>query len=261
MTRQVIAEELFDSKDADTVEGFLRRNLDTHKPIFIVTDLYRGYNDILKKVFGNKVIRQLCLLHLNKLIVDDFPQKTSINQELVKYRLLNIFYNRDLEIEFLSCLIEEEKAMRQKSGKEYEAWIKEAQHAFRDFVHNLELKRRRDDVNLEQRSYHDALNKFKSLMKDFDSFEIAIKKRLTKIEELWPNLTAFYFVDNAPATNNPLENYYSTSLKTHRKKQLEEPGIEDQMKLSALKRSGFFGRPKRTLLGAFLMFIPFLDAG
>ena len=29
----------------------------------------------------------------------------------------------------------------------------------------------------------------------------------------------FHFVDGAPATNNAIENYYSTSLKTHRKKQ------------------------------------------
>jgi hypothetical protein len=41
ITRQVIADELFDSKDASTIEDFIRRNLDTYKPIFIVTDLYR----------------------------------------------------------------------------------------------------------------------------------------------------------------------------------------------------------------------------
>jgi hypothetical protein len=84
---------------------------------------------------------------------------------------------------------------------------------------------------------------------------------VSNYKELWPSLTAFYFLDNAPATNNSVENYYSTSLKTHRKKQLEEPGLEDQMKLSALKRGGIFGRPEKTLLDAFFMFIPFLDAG
>jgi hypothetical protein len=98
-------------------------------------------------------------------------------------------------------------------------------------------------------------------MIDIESFEMAVKKRLMKIKELWPNLTAFYFVHNASATNNAVENYYSASLKTHRKKQLEEPGIEDQMKLSALKRAGMFGRSEKTLLDAFVMFIPFLDAG
>jgi hypothetical protein len=261
VTRQIIAEELFDSKDSGTIESFLRRNLDTHKQIFIVTDLYRGYSDVFKRVFGNKIIHQYCLLHLNKLIVNDFPRKTSIEQELIKYRLLNIFYNRELEIEFLSCLIEEEKTMRQRSGREYKSWIKEAKHAFCEFVRGLELKRRRENKTLEQRNYQDALNNFKCLKMESDSFMISVRKRLAKIEELWPNLTAFYFIDNAPATNNPIENYYSTSLKTHRKKQLEEIGIEEQMKLSALKRAGVFGKPRKTLLEAFFMFIPFLDTG
>jgi hypothetical protein len=261
ISRQVIADELFDSKDADTIEDFLRRNLDTHKPIFIITDLYRGYSNIFKRVFGNKVTHQLCLFHLNKLIVNDFPRKTSIEQELVKYKLLNIFYNHQLEIEFLSCLIDEEKTMLQKSYKEYKVWIKEAKCLFHEFVHNLELKRRREDKNQELRTYYEALNNFKDLFGKIDSFEAAVRRRLMKIEELWPRLTAFYLFDNAPATNNALENYYSTSLKTHRKKQLEVTGIEDQMKLSALKRSGIFGRPQRTLLDAFFMFIPFLDTG
>lgn len=261
ISRQVIADELFDSKDGDTIEDFLRRNLDTYKPIFVVTDLYRGYSEIFKRVFGKKVTHQLCLLHLNKLIVNDFPRKTSIEQELIKYRLLNIFYNREPEIEFLSCLIDEEKVMLQKSHKEYKTWIKEAKSLFHEFVHKLELKRRREGQNLIQRTYYEALNNFKDLLSEINSFEVAVRKRLMKIEELWPKLTAFYLVDNAPATNNVLENYYSTSLKTHRKKQLEVTGIEDQMKLSALKRSGILARPRRTLLDAFFMFIPFLDTG
>lgn len=260
-SKQVIADELFDSKDADTIEEFLRRNLDTHKPVFIVTDLYRGYSEIFKKVFGNKVTHQLCLLHLNKLIVKDFPRRTSIEQELIKYSLLNIFYNREPEIEFLSCLIDEEKDMLHKSRKEYKVWIKEAKRLFYEFVHNLELKRRRENQNIGRRSYYEALSNFKELFSKIDSFEVAVRKRLMKIKELWPKLTAFYMVDNAPATNNALENYYSTSLKTHRKKQLDVTGIEDQMKLSALKRSGILARPRRTLLDAFFMFIPFLDTG
>lgn len=260
-TRQVIADELFASKDGDTIEDFLRRNLDTHRKIFIITDLYRGYSEIFERVFGNNVTHQLCLLHLNKLIVNDFPRRTSIDQELVKYRLLNIFYNREPEIEFLSSIIEEEKAMLQKSGKEYGTWIKEAKHLFNEFVHGMELKRRRDGENREQRTYYEALNNFGDLFAKIDSFKIAVRRRLMKIKDLWPKLTAFYLVDNAPATNNALENYYSTSLKTHRKKQLDVTGIEDQMKLSALKRAGVFGRPRKTLFEAFFMFIPFLDTG
>jgi hypothetical protein len=257
----VIADELFNSKDNETIKNFLKKHLDTNKPIFIVTDLYRGYAGIFEELFGNKATHQLCLLHLNKLITSDFPKNTTIEQELIKYELLNIFYNRELEIEFLQCIVDEEQAMKMGNKSDYRRWLREAKHQFRHFVRDLELKRRRTCQNLEQRPYHDALNNFNQLLGRIDSFEIAVRKRLMKIEELWPNLTAFYFVDGAPATNNAIENYYSTSLKTHRKRQLQTPGIEDQIRLSALKRAGMFGKPKKTLIEAFFMFIPFLDTG
>ena len=62
-------------------------------------------------------------------------------------------------------------------------------------------------------------------------------------------LTAFYKVEGCPATNNAVENYYSTSLKKHRKNQLRtDKGIINHMKLSALKRVYNFSQPKRTLL-------------
>jgi len=80
--------------------------------------------------------------------------------------------------------------------------------------------------------------------------------------ENWAHLTAFYFVKGGQATNNWVENNYSTSLKTHRKKQItSDMGIENQMKLSAMKRAGLLGRCKKTLLEAFLMFVPFLKSG
>jgi hypothetical protein len=69
-------------------------------------------------------------------------------------------------------------------------------------------------------------------------------------------------VKGGQATNNWVENNYSTSLKTHRKKQItSDMGIENQMKLSAMKRAGLLGRCKKTLLEAFLMFVPFLKSG
>ncbi|MHC1686515.1 MAG: ISNCY family transposase [Methanothrix sp.] len=135
-SKQVIADELFDSKDMKTVEDFLRRNLDANKPIFIVTDLSLGYKNLLKKVFNNMVTHQLCLLHLNKLIVNDFSVNATIAEELIKYRLLNIFYNRRMEIEFLSCLIEEEQEMKMRGGKVYEEWLDEARTLFKRFVHS-----------------------------------------------------------------------------------------------------------------------------
>ena len=68
------------------------------------------------------------------------------------------------------------------------------------------------------------------------------------IKKNWKYLTAFYHIKDCPATNNAIENYYSTSLKTHRKKQLRtDEGIENHMKLSALKRVQGL-KPSKTLL-------------
>ena len=115
--------------------------------------------------------------------------------------MLNVFYNRDLEIGYLSALIEEEKIMMQRSPQELEEWTERAMHKFRGFVHQLELKRRREEKNLEHRTYADAKDKFNELFDKIESFEIPVQKRLKKIKEHWQNLTAFYWVPNAPATS------------------------------------------------------------
>jgi len=62
--------------------------------------------------FGENLVHQLCLLHLNKLIVGDFPENGTIEQELMKYLLLNILYNRDAEIEVLEGMAKEERMAR-----------------------------------------------------------------------------------------------------------------------------------------------------
>ena len=262
VTGQPIAEELYNSKDPATIMAFLVKYLDPNKRTFVVTDLYPSYPGIFEEFFGENLIHQYCLMHLDKLIVADFPNNMTIEQELVKYRMLNIFYNRDAELEFLRGLVEEEQVMRAGDKKAYRAWLRKQMASFRTFVHERELERRRKKRNLEQRPYIGALRVFDELMEKIDSFEKPVQKRLRKIEKNWVHFTAFYFVKDAPATNNGVENYYSTSLKTHRKKQLRtDKGIENQMKLSAMKRAGLLGGCKKTLLEAFLMFVPFLDHG
>ena len=262
VTGQAIAEELHDSKDSATILAFLAKYLDPTKRTFVVTDLYVGYPKILKEFFGKNLIHQLCLMHLNKRIVGDFPSNTTIEQELMKYRLLNIFYNRDAEIAVLRRMAEEEQEMKQRDKKEYKRWLRKQKVAFRKFLHEQELKRRRAKKNLEQRPYIEALRMFDELMEEIESFDKPVQKRLRMIGKNWAHLTAFYFVKGGQATNNWVENYYSTSLKTHRKKQItSDRGIENQMKLSAMKRAGLLGRCKKTLLEAFLMFVPFLKSG
>jgi len=258
-TKQKIAEELFDDKSPDTIKQFLISNLDTSKPLFIVTDFGTSYPKVLEDVFGDNLLHQYCLLHLNKLIVKDFPRKTSIAQELVKYRLLNIFYNREKEIERLVQLELEEREII-KNEVVYKAWIKKAKNEFYRFVHELELLRRRKKENLEINSLDKAEKNFNDLFNELNSFETSIQTRLKMIKKHWKNLIMFHFVEGAPATNNSIENYYSTSLKTHRKKQFRtDIGIINQLQLSSMKRAGMFNKKKPTLIELFMAFIPFIN--
>ena len=133
MTGQPIADDLYDRKDSTTIKEFLEKHLDPNKQIFVVTDIANGYPSIFKDFFGKNVIHQLCLLHLNKLIIKDFPKRTTMEEELAKYKLLNIFYNRDNEIEFLKKLVEEEKIMKQKKNKGYLKWLKKQNIYSKDF--------------------------------------------------------------------------------------------------------------------------------
>jgi len=171
--------------------------------------------------------------------------------------LLNIFYNREKEIEMLRRLETEEiKIIQNKEA--YKLWIKKAKKTFYEFVHELELSRRRKKENLEMNSLEKAEGNFNELMKQIKSFDNTIQKRLRKINKHWMNLTVFYYLEGAPATNNAIENYYSTSLKTHRKKQFRtERGILNQIKLSSMKRARMFEGQKQTILELFKLFRPF----
>lgn len=258
-TKQKIADELFDDKSPDTIKQFLISKLDTSEPIFIVTDFGTSYPNVLKEVFGEKLLHQYCLLHLNKLIVKDFPKKTTMAQELIKYRLLNIFYNRDKEIEMLRQLELKERELI-KNEDVYKAWIKKAKNEFYRFVHELELERRRRKQNLEINSLDKAEKNFNDLWNERNSLDITVQKRLKMIKEHWKNLIMFHFVEGAPATNNSIENYYSTSLKTHRKKQFRtDMGIINQLQLSSMKRAGMFKELKPRLFELFMAFIPFIN--
>jgi transposase-like protein len=258
-TKRQLADELFDDKSPETIKQFLMLKFDTSKPIFIVTDFGTSYPKILKEVFGDNLIHQYCLLHLNKLIVKDFPKNTTIAQELQKYRLLNIFYNREKEIEMLRQLELEEKEIIQNK-ETYKSWIKKAKNDFYRFVHELELSRRREKKNLELNSLGKAEKNFNELLNEKSSFDIKTQNRLKMIKKHWINLTVFHYIPGAPATNNAIENYYSTSLKTHRKKQFRtDTGILSQIRLSSMKRAGMFEEPKTTLLELFRLFTPFIN--
>ncbi len=256
-TQRPLADELFDDKSPETIKNFLNKHLDTSEPVFIVTDFDKRYPDILKDVFGEKLVHQYCLMHLDKLVVRDFPRKTTIEQELLKYRILNIFYDRETEIEFLEELLSEELSLI-SDEKTYVKWIKDAKERFKQYRHELKLERRRKNENLSHHSLEKAKNNFEDLKEHIRTYDEAIQKRLWMINSHWLNLTVFHYLPGAPATNNPIESYFSKSLKTDSKKQFRtDAGIENQIKLAEMKRAGKLTKPNKSLLELFRIFNPF----
>ena len=253
-TKQPIADELFDNKDDETIEAFLRKHLDAEKEIVIITDCDRRYPAIFKRIWGKKVIHQKCLLHLNKLVVYDFGKNASLLNEYNKYQILNIFYNRGKELKFLERLLKKQDKKHFASSKEKSEWTKEAKQKFHERLRNMENTRRRNGKNLTQRKLFKAEEILENLIKQKMLFPKKARKRLAMIKENWRYFTAFYHITDCPATNNALENFYSTSLKTHRKKQLRsDKGIISHMKLSALKRVRSLTEPKESLLEIFML--------
>ena len=95
-------------------------------------------------------------------------------------------------------------------------------------------------------------------MKQIRTYEEVIQKRLRMINKHWLNLTLFHYLPGAPATNNPIESYYSKSLKTDSKKQFRtDCGIENQIKLTDMKRSNLLKKPEKSLIELFRLFTPF----
>ncbi len=244
-----VADGLFNSKNEETIKLFLKKHLDTSKEIVLITDCDRRYPRIFKELWGNKMIHQKCLLHLNKLVVKDFGKKQQILNEYNKYLVLNIFYNRKKELKFLERRLEKLDKKSFSDRKEKNAWEKGQLKKFRKYLRKLENKRRSDGKNLLQRPLWKAKQNFEKLWNEKGYFSKKVQDRLKMIKKSWKTLTAFYAVKDCPATNNAIENFYSTSLKTHRKKQLRtDEGLENHMKLAALKRVQDFTKPKKTVL-------------
>ena len=254
-TKVPIAEDLFDNKDEKTIKKFLQEHLDINKELVIITDCDRRYPKIFKELWGNKLIHQKCLLHLNKLVVKDFGKTKSLVNEYNKYKLLNIFYNRRKELKFLEKMIQKLDKKNFIDDKEKREWAGEKLYEFREYVKKLENKRRREKQNLPQRPLWKAKQLFDELWQQRQMLPKKVKDRLKMIGDNWKFFTAFYSVKDCPATNNAIENYFSTSLKTHRKKQLRtDKGLLNHMKLAALKRAEGFANPKKTILQIYGLF-------
>lgn len=243
VSQKVIADELYDEKNYGIVHEFLTSHLDTDKETVIITDDCPWYPGVFEDIWGNKVRHQLCILHLNKLIVQDCGRVKSLQDMYNTYLLLSIFFDRSKELQFLEMLLKEQETVPQT-----EEWLKHARKRFNRFVRSLEKMRRRENRNLTLRTVHEAKDKLARLQQERQLLPKPLRKRLDYIETHWKQFTLFYEVD-CPHTNNIMENYFSASLKTHRKKQFRtDKGLNNKIILSRYKRNEGFPQPIRTFL-------------
>jgi hypothetical protein len=265
-SHEVIAELLSDNKSQEVIKSFFKNNLkeiiDRSTPVFVVTDMSNGYAELIADIFNGNAIHQFCLFHLNQIIAKEFSRKCSMKDELVKYKLFNIFYDRDAELNYLERVCEEEASINFRDTKEENELRRMAKIKFHDFLHEQELKRRREHKNLRLRNNYESFVIMNELLDNAHLFSPNVQRRLKKIQKDWLHFTAFQRYDGAPATNNAIENYYSTSLKCQSKKQLRsDNGLNLHMKLSSMRRFNMIGNPKITFLEILLKLIPFRDAG
>ena len=109
-----------------------------------------------------------------------FKTGIAVEQELLKYRILNIFYDREKEIEFIEELLSDELNLI-SDKKKYMEWIKTAKNQFERFRYELKLEKRRKRENLSHHSLEKAKNNFGELMRLIKTFDEAIQKRLRMI--------------------------------------------------------------------------------
>ncbi len=263
-TRQMIVEELATELNSYIVRDFLDRHLPKDKIIFIITDHLRMYNDILDEIRPGYILHQHCLLHLNKNIVKDFHRNCSFKNELIKYELLNIFYDRTEEIEYLKLAVKRELRYLSRHEKGYNRWLLDQREEFHEFVRSIEKKRRKNckrmriPDRMKMWSLNEAISNLDRLKVRLNEFSVSVRKRILMIEHDWDRLTAFYHFDGAPATNNPIENYYSCSCKQVKKKQhRKNTGLLRQWKLYAMKRAGLLKYDGPSMMEIIGSLIPF----
>ncbi len=109
-----------------------------------------------------------------------------------KYLLLNIFYNRERELNYLKRVLDRSK------NSDFE-W-KSERKKFYYFVRKGENRRRRKGKNLLQRKLWKAKELFNLLLKEINLFPKKTQKRIFMIQNNWKYFTAFYSVKYCSAT-------------------------------------------------------------
>ena len=240
-----IIDTIVESKTSENIKAvFLQTSLNFLIPTIVVTDLDNSYPRILDELFGENLIHQPCLFHLQKLICEPYSKNCSLNEELLKYRLLNIFYDHDQEI---SCLISwidvENELIKVGNKKEYNNWLKNKKSEFKSFCKSINLEFSRCKKRIHP--FEQIMSSFIDLLEDIEKFPVKVQKRLKMMDKMFIKLSNFCDSSLIPATNNAVENYFFRTLNMDWKKRMRsDEGFLFHLKLHSIRLAGIFREVK-----------------
>lgn len=218
----------------------LRLFLLPYKVKGMVVDGKGGLLRALKKEF--RVPIQRCIMHVQKLIVQDYVKKYGNALTLLElrnmYMLLNILMDHDAEVEHLNKLLKEKIIARDD---------RRLVHKFHEFRLDLRRFRRKQEQYLIPRTEEEMREKLaKAKMFLTEKHE---KRRIKKIEKEWKELTEFLRVEGLQPTNNAIEHYYSKTLtKTDKKRFRTRTALQDRIAACRAVFNKWF-KPTVTLQG------------
>ena len=123
-----------------------------------------------------------------------------MKDELIKYKLLNIFFDRTEELKYLKLAVKREKRYLSRHEKGYYRWLLDQRKEFHDFIRSIEKNRRRNcqrmriPDRMKMWSLEEAISNQDRLKLRLNEFSIAVRKRILMIEHDWDRLTAFFIL-------------------------------------------------------------------
>ena len=209
-----------DAKE-ETIKRTLSEKLDGLKVECFIIDLARRYPNILQELFPKAKI-QWCIFHLNQIIWKDLRDTYGRNIPLHEiynvYLLFDIFFDHSPELEKLKELLKKYQEQKTKDEKSNKLLEKAINKSFREFVHELKKKRRREKQNIPRRTLEDSEQKFRQVYSQKIIYTKKLAKRIEYIYENWDKFNLFQRDKRVPPTNNGLEQYFAATLSKTDKK-------------------------------------------
>lgn len=235
--KNVILDKKFDNLEKETVKEAIRIALAHYNVSVFITDMDLKYPDILNELYPDSK-HQLCIFHLNKLIlkefIDSLGKKIPLGQLYNMYSLFNLFFNHDKEINFLKKQL---KKLSKVESKEYEKQLINEFYKYRDSLKRN--RRRKMGSKLKKRTKNQTLKLLSKIENEAFLYPKKLKKRIKLIRK---NLDKFaVFQDNplVPPTNNNVEHYYSSTLqKTDKKRFRSDSWLNAKLELFKARENG-----------------------